>query len=428
MAETKKYAQWIDIPDGSGGLARKYVKDVEARKSILNYVQNTSGTAGSTATDAYNRTQWTGSVDGVTALYTGLVVLYKVPVAGVSKGVTLNINSLGEHPVVVNIANNISSRYDVGCIIPLVYDADQKASVYVNNTNTEFTGCWKMTDYTDGNTYPQAQCETAAGTQAKTATCTNFSLANKSYIMVNMGCTNSYNGKITLNINSKGAKDIYINGAVSSSSNKTLPAGSYLVYYQDSKFYFRTDGKITGSITGDAATVNGKTVAVNVPSGAVFTDTTYESKSASSGGSDVSLVTTGEKYTWNNKGTYSKPNGGIPKTDLASAVQASLGLADSALQSHQDISGKQDKVAKFGSTTKPIYTSAAGTFAECSTYAGGTAVTLNGTSKAASTASMYAPTSAGTSGQVLVSSGSGAPTWENVASVQTCQDIISELL
>lgn len=29
------------------------------------------------------------------------------------------------------------------------------------------------------------------------------------------------------------------------------------------------------------------------------TDTTYESKSASSGGTDVSLVTTGEKYTWN---------------------------------------------------------------------------------------------------------------------------------
>jgi len=31
------------------------------------------------------------------------------------------------------------------------------------------------------------------------------------------------------------------------------------------------------------------------------TDTTYSSKSAASGGTDVSLVTTGEKYTWNNK-------------------------------------------------------------------------------------------------------------------------------
>lgn len=32
-------------------------------------------------------------------------------------------------------------------------------------------------------------------------------------------------------------------------------------------------------------------------------------------------------------GTYSKPSGGIPKTDLASAVQTSLGKADTALQS-----------------------------------------------------------------------------------------------
>lgn len=34
---------------------------------------------------------------------------------------------------------------------------------------------------------------------------------------------------------------------------------------------------------------------------------------------------------------YTKPTGGIPKTDLASAVQTSLGKADSALQSHQAI-------------------------------------------------------------------------------------------
>lgn len=41
---------------------------------------------------------------------------------------------------------------------------------------------------------------------------------------------------------------------------------------------------------------------------------------------------------------YQKPSGGIPKTDLSSAVQTSLGKADTALQSHQDISGKVDKV------------------------------------------------------------------------------------
>lgn len=39
-------------------------------------------------------------------------------------------------------------------------------------------------------------------------------------------------------------------------------------------------------------------------------------------------------------GKYTKPNGGIPASDLASAVQQSLSKADTALQSHQNLSGK----------------------------------------------------------------------------------------
>ena len=45
-------------------------------------------------------------------------------------------------------------------------------------------------------------------------------------------------------------------------------------------------------------------------------------------------------------GTYSKPSGGIPKTDLATDVQTSLNKADTAIQSHQDITGKEDKSNK----------------------------------------------------------------------------------
>lgn len=56
------------------------------------------------------------------------------------------------------------------------------------------------------------------------------------------------------------------------------------------------------------------------------------------------FVSTSEKTTWNGK--YDKPVGGIPKTDLASDVQTSLGKADTAMQSHQDISGKEDKTNK----------------------------------------------------------------------------------
>ena len=40
-----------------------------------------------------------------------------------------------------------------------------------------------------------------------------------------------------------------------------------------------------------------------------------------------------------NTGDYSKPSGGIPKADLASDVQTSLGKADTALQQHQSLSG-----------------------------------------------------------------------------------------
>lgn len=47
----------------------------------------------------------------------------------------------------------------------------------------------------------------------------------------------------------------------------------------------------------------------------------------------------------NNTITASIKSGSIAKSKLSSGVQASLDLADSALQSHQDISGKADKVA-----------------------------------------------------------------------------------
>ena len=64
-----------------------------------------------------------------------------------------------------------------------------------------------------------------------------------------------------------------------------------------------------------------------------------------------------------------------------------------------------------GSDTKPVKVAVTGEIQECSTYAGGTAVTLNGTEKGASTASFYAPTEVGTSGYVLKSQGSGEPEW-----------------
>lgn len=55
-----------------------------------------------------------------------------------------------------------------------------------------------------------------------------------------------------------------------------------------------------------------------------------------------------------NTGTYSKPSSGIPKSDLASAVQTSLGKADTALQSYTEkYKGTVTKVKINGSEKSP---------------------------------------------------------------------------
>ena len=182
----------------------------------------------------------------------------------------------------------------------------------------------------DTNTIPQGYCDTSSSTRDKVVTCTDYAATANSYIMILMKNANSYstnNSTIRLNINGTGNKTVYINGASSSSSsNKTLPAGSYLVFYDGTNYYFRTDGKITGNITGDAATVNGKTVGVNVPANAVFTDTTYSIMGASGSSHASGLVpdtpsTAGTTKFLREDGTWQVPTADVSsKEDKMSIV------------------------------------------------------------------------------------------------------------
>lgn len=97
--------------------------------------------------------------------------------------------------------------------------------------------------------------------------------------------------------------------------------------------------KKTGTITGIKMNGVSKGTSGVVDLGTVITDV--------SGKQDKAVSITGITATTVNEalkelsdrvnGKYSKPEGGIPKTDLASGVQASLGKADTALQSHQSV-------------------------------------------------------------------------------------------
>lgn len=83
------------------------------------------------------------------------------------------------------------------------------------------------------------------------------------------------------------------------------------------------------------------------------TDTTYESKAAASGGTAVSLVTTGEKYTWNNKST-------VPTNHASSATTYGTGTSSNyghlkLSDSTSSNSGTSGGIAATPSAVKSVY-------------------------------------------------------------------------
>ena len=266
---------------------------------------------------------WTGNLpDGVSNYYDGLAIDYFLPYAGTSTGATLNLGGKGAKPVYLGESNSqVTTHYGQYSVIHMTY----LTTSGLNSGN----GCWKVSAHRN-STYYYESCyvTTAAGTAEKAGTLSNYAL-QKGHLQVAIFNANTYAGAITLNINSAGAKPIYINGSASSSSNYTLPKGMYLVYYDGTNYYFRTDGKITGSITGDAATVNGKTVAVNVPSGAVFTDnnTTYTLSNALLGHKFTETLTAGGSGSGTSTATIELAAGtGITLTDDTSNKKITIGI------------------------------------------------------------------------------------------------------
>ena len=105
-------------------------------------------------------------------------------------------------------------------------------------------------------------------------------------------------------------------------------------------------------------------------------------------------------------GSYSKPSGGIPKTDLADAVQTSLGKADTALQS-----------VNAGGVA----------FDDSATYQDGTVGKELSDQKNAIDQKQDAPSTSGTAGQVLGLDSNLDPVWVNQSGggdVSNCAPII----
>lgn len=188
----------------------------------------------------------TVTVGSTFSLVTGAQVTVKFTNENSVASPTLNVNSTGAKPIyrygtTAASTSASTSGWRAGAVIHLTYDG---------------TG-W-VRDFWENTTYytPVVTCTTAAGTAAKVGSTSYYTLANNRHIYVMIANSNTYAGAITLNISSAGAKPIYINGSASSASNYTLPRGMYFVYYDGTNYYFRTDGYITGSLSGTATNAN----------------------------------------------------------------------------------------------------------------------------------------------------------------------------
>lgn len=91
---------------------------------------------------------WTGTSDRVTAYIEGLTILFKINVAGISGGSTLDINGLGALPVNRNASTAVTTIYPVGSVIMLTYS----------------DGAWLTSDY-DANTKNSAGTSNKADTK-----------------------------------------------------------------------------------------------------------------------------------------------------------------------------------------------------------------------------------------------------------------------
>lgn len=215
---------------------------------------------------------------------------------------TLNVNSTGAKAIkrygTTAPSTASGSSWIGGTVMTFLYDGTY----------------WRLCDYRNNdNTIPSAYCSTAAATAAKAASCSGYVLLSKSFLHVIMTASNTAASALTFNVNGKGAKPIYINGTASSSSNYTLPAGSYLVYYNGTNYYFRTDGLLTASITGTASNVTGTVAIGHGGTGNTATTTTTTLSEICTAGTNITLSSGSYSY-WGKVASFSivfKPTAAI---------------------------------------------------------------------------------------------------------------------
>ena len=177
-------------------------------------------------------------------------------------------------------------------------------------------------------------CTTAATTAAKTvSTGTTFVLSAGQRVSILFSATNTANNP-SLNVNGTGAKEIYYLGSkITSGVSKYFLEGAQEFIYDGTRWHLMGTNDTVN--TAGAAQDTSKLFLVGTKTQGDYNQS--YTRSTCYIGADGYLYSNGKKVdidgaTSQINAKYSKPSTGIPKTDLASAVQTSLGLADGAVQ------------------------------------------------------------------------------------------------
>ena len=188
-----------------------------------------------------------------------------------------------------------------------------------NIDGISFNGSADITHYTT--------CGTAAGTAAKTADMTGFSLDAGSIINVKFTNTNTANSP-TLNVNSTGAKNIYHRGVqITSGDNKGLLTGIVSFIYDGSQWHIISDTWYKASTTSVGSASAGTAISADdITAWTTNTPTVVTKKTVVTGGTTTSIP--------NVTGVGSAPSLSYTARSVGSASGWSAGTAASASYSN----------------------------------------------------------------------------------------------
>lgn len=339
------------------------------------FVEGTSSQAGSSTSGSYLSTKWEGTVPGVTAPVNGMKVAYRIATnTGVATaGAVLSIDGgTTYYPVVFNVNSVITTRYSVGSTVLMTFNSTQTASAYLTSgTKSTVTGCWQIMDY-DANTNTQVRQyqagSNADGTSPKYPLLARYDLTNKNgsydtnYSRFHTGATlDTTTGGIEATSFKKtggtSSQFLMADGSVDGSAYLPLAGGTMntgaILKFTDSRSNevkinpYEIRISIADDLWGDyndpgikvgdenlsKFTLYGYNEIVNKVGNSLGYKFSFPNKNGTFAlTSDIpSAVTESTVSGWGftkNTGTYSKPSGGIPASDLATGV-VSVMLNDS---------------------------------------------------------------------------------------------------